>query len=107
MSSKVYRPGDAIKIAPAVWQAVGQPAQLGAPAVQTNESATQAAHQRGLQEGRAAAEAAAMQKASAQLAPVLKNLGSMIQELSGARQRLRMESEESMVQLALAIARRV
>jgi flagellar assembly protein FliH len=67
----------------------------------------QEAHQQGVREGRAEAETAATQRAAAQLAPVLSNLGTVVQELASARKRFRMEAEESTVNLAIAIARRV
>jgi flagellar assembly protein FliH len=41
------------------------------------------------------------------LAPVLASLGAVVHELAGARKRFRMEAEESTVNLAIAIARRV
>ncbi len=59
------------------------------------------------QQGRAAGEAAGEHRAGHRLDPVLAGLNSVIRELSGARQRLRMEAEEDTVRLAVAIARRV
>ncbi len=59
------------------------------------------------QQGAAAGEQAAAQKAAAQLAPVMQNFSKVINELAGARAQARIEAEESMVQLAIAVARRV
>src|SRR5437660_1256047 len=59
------------------------------------------------QQGHAVGEAAGAQRAAQRLDPVFAGLSSVIQELSGARKRLRMEAEEDTVRLAVAIARRV
>ncbi len=67
------------------------------------EARVQAAFQRGVAEGEATAEA----RAGALAAPVLTNFGAIVKELAGARQNARHEAEESMVKLALAIARRI
>jgi flagellar assembly protein FliH len=114
MSSRVFRGGEGVEAPAMVWRPANQPAG----AAKTNSliafsndadaaARAQAAYQQGLQEGRAAAEGAANQRAAAQLAPVLANLGAVIQELAGTRKRFRMEAEEATVNLAIAIARRV
>ncbi|MEO8096868.1 MAG: FliH/SctL family protein [Acidobacteriota bacterium] len=67
------------------------------------EALVQAAYQQGL----AAGEATAQQRAQALAAPSLKNFAAVVQQLSLGRQQARQEAEESMVRLALTIARRV
>ena len=71
----------------------------------------QAAVEQGRQEGHALAQRQAAQKASEEvqrrLEPVLGSLRQMLESLAAQRQRLRAESEEDMVRLAIAIARRV
>jgi flagellar assembly protein FliH len=59
------------------------------------------------QQGQAASEAAANQRATQRLDPVLASLSQLTQELAGARKRFRAEAEEDTVKLAIAIARRV
>jgi flagellar assembly protein FliH len=59
------------------------------------------------QQGQAAGEAAASQRAAQRIEPALAALGRMTQELGGARKRFRAEAEEDTVKLAIAIARRV
>jgi flagellar assembly protein FliH len=67
------------------------------------EQQSQAAYQRGFQEG----EAAGRQAAEARLQPVLDKLGQTIRDLGGYRGRLRQEAEADLVRLAVAIARRI
>lgn len=67
-----------------------------------NERA-QEAYQRGLKEG----EAAGREQAAVQVRPMLERLARTIDEIAGAKPRLRHEAEEDVVKLALAIARRV
>ena len=57
----------------------------------------------GVREGEAAGRAGAM----AEVQPVLDRLARSIDEISGLRARLRAEAEADLVQLSLAIARRV
>jgi flagellar assembly protein FliH len=73
------------------------------------DCATQAAeaYRRGRAEGEAAAARLAEERAAALAAPVLANFGALVQELASARRQLRQEAEESLVELALAIARRI
>jgi len=61
------------------------------------------AHAAGLREG----EAAGHRRAAAELQPVIERLARSIDEISGLRARLRREAERDVVQLALAIARRI
>lgn len=67
------------------------------------EARVQEAYQRGL----AAGEATAQQRAGSMAAPVLENFGAAIRALADARKQARQEAEASMVQLALAVARRI
>ncbi len=62
------------------------------------ETRTQALHE---------GEAAGRRAASAELQPVIEKLARAIEEIAGLRGRLRREAEADLVQLALAIARRV
>jgi flagellar assembly protein FliH len=61
----------------------------------------------GYQQGVAAAETAAAQRAQARLEPALAAFQGMTAELAGMRRDLRSEAEEAAVALALAVARRV
>src|SRR5262245_34637758 len=97
MSSKVYRAGEQIDAAPAVWRAIGQAPRTAATVGSGDDALIQAAYQRGLQEGRVTGETAASQKAMSQLTPVLKNLGAVVQDLAGARQRFQDQAEEATV----------
>jgi flagellar assembly protein FliH len=116
MSSKLLRAADAAGSAVAAWRI---PAVAGArPAVQTaaatpevrnadQEQQIEARAQASYQQGFAAGEAAAAQRAVQKLEPVLAGLSAVIEELSAARKRVRAEAEQDTVKLALAIARRV
>ena len=126
MSSRLFPGGlegggsDSGEIRPIVWRHAGGGA--GGPSAQTGPTATasvprygappiseaaiearvQAAYNRGVADG----EATAQQRAGSLAAPVLSSFGSIVKELSAARKHARQEAEESMVKLALAIARR-
>ncbi len=67
------------------------------------EQRAREAHAAGVREG----EAAGRSRAAADLQPALDRLARAIEELAGMRARLRREAEADLVQLALAIARRV
>lgn len=120
MSSRLLR--GAVADAPAVaWRTAGSapsaPAASGAaPAAPAPAQTVEApdcearvaeAYRRGRADGEGAATRLAEERAGALAAPVLANFGAMVQELAGARRQARQEAEESMVQLALAIARRI
>jgi flagellar assembly protein FliH len=70
---------------------------------QQYEQRTREAHAAGVREG----EAAGRQRAAAELQPVIDRLGRAIDEIGGLRARLRAEAEADLIQLSLAIARRV
>src|ERR1051326_6069626 len=64
---------------------------------------TQAAYQRGINEG----QNAGRQQATAQFQAALDQLARTVQEITSTKPRLRHEAEEDIVKLALAIARRI
>src|SRR5450756_1756718 len=70
---------------------------------QQYEQRASEAHAAGLREG----EAAGRQRAAAELQPVIDRLARCIEEIGGLRARLRAEAEADLLQLSLAIARRV
>lgn len=71
------------------------------------EHAAQQALEAGKRQAFAAGEAAGRTQASVELQPVLDQLAKSLEELSSLRPRLREEAESDVVQLSLAIARRV
>ncbi len=121
MSSRVQR-GIAEAVQPMVWRKAGpgmapdapktaggsrkdgapSEAQLRQMEAQTELRCRQA-HAQGRQEGEAAAHA----QAQAQVADLAGRLARSVEEVTGTRQRMRHESEQEIVALALAIARRV
>ncbi len=62
-----------------------------------------AARQEGFREG----EASGLQRASAQLEPVLERLARTVEDLAACRGRFRREAEQDLVRLAMAVARRI
>jgi flagellar assembly protein FliH len=118
MSSKVRQPEETSGVEPLVWRqmhATG-PTRLGvdsevlpdtrerlAQIERENEQRVREAHAAGLREG----EAAGRQRAGAELQPVIDRLARSIEEIGGLRARLRAEAEADLIQLSLAIARRV
>jgi flagellar assembly protein FliH len=116
MSSRVIRPEDGVPAIPIAWRATGSsstqtrdPGKSLVPELRVMEvqqeadARVQAAYNQGL----AAGEAAAQQRAQQKLDPVLNGLNSMIAELASMRKRVRAEAEDDAVKLAIAIARRV
>jgi flagellar assembly protein FliH len=116
MSSKVLLPDDPRAVSPVPWRQVrmagpagsaAQPAPDAAARLAQLESQYQQnvreAHVAGMREG----EEAGRKRASAELQPVLERLARSMQDLANMRARLRREAEADVVQLALAIARRV
>ncbi|HYL78151.1 MAG TPA: FliH/SctL family protein [Bryobacteraceae bacterium] len=109
MSSKLYRGGLAAETI--AWNSVSplpsvagyvSPGGSGAFAGDPDQRVN-AAYQKGLEDGRAAAR----QEIGGQLDAAYDRLARTIEELSGLRSRFRHEAEEDVVTLALAIARRV
>ncbi len=121
MSSRILDPGDPRAVAPVVWRSAGTaavapaPRPAAAPPVPAPDAAVLAALEREWQEkvreARAAGlregEAAGRSRAEAEIQPVIERLTRTIADLAGARAQLRREAESDMLQLAMAIARRV
>ena len=117
MSSKIVLPGNEREVGPVLWRQVGPagaPAQ--APAEPEPDAAAQLAqleaqHRQKVREAHAAGvregEIAGRNRAAAEMQPVVERLTRSIQEIANLRARLRHEAEADVVQLALAIARRV
>jgi len=116
MSSKVLLPGDPRQVSAMAWRRVGSGEAAGTAAEPAADAAAQIArmelanrqkvleaHAAGVREG----EADGGKRAAAELQPVVERLARSIQEISNLRARLRREAEADVVQLALAIARRV
>jgi flagellar assembly protein FliH len=116
MSSRIYLPGDGRETAPVPWRRVGAaPAARAAGESEPDAAARMAqleaqyqqkvreAHAAGIREG----EIAGRNRAGAEMQPVMERLARSIQEIANMRNRLRREAEADVVQLALAIARRV
>ncbi len=115
-SSRVLR--EDAEALPILWRAasaqggVPKPPSAGSPGVQTVPFRMigvdpDAEYKRGYDEGRAAGEARAGEFAGQLAAPVLTNFGAMVNQLATARRQARQEAEESIVKLALAIAKRI
>jgi flagellar assembly protein FliH len=118
MSSKVRQPDETSGVEPLVWRQMhaSGPARTGvdsgdppasrerlAQLQQQHEQRAREAHAAGLREG----EAAGHKRAAAELQPVIDRLARSIEEIGGLRARLRAEAEADLIQLSLAIARRV
>jgi flagellar assembly protein FliH len=118
MSSKVRQPDETPGVEPLVWRQMhaSGPTGLGvdseappdsrerlAQLQQQYEQRARDAHDAGVREG----EAAGRQHAAAELQPVINRLARSIEEIGGLRGRLRAEAEGDLIQLSLAIARRV
>ena len=118
MSSKVRQADETSGVEPLVWRQMhaSGPARTGvdteekpdsrvhlAQLQQQSEQRAREAHAAGMREG----EAAGRKRGAAELQPVIDRLARSIEEIGGMRARLRAEAEADLVQLALAIARRV
>jgi len=118
MSSKIVLPGQERDVGPVLWRQVGaaaptpaqiakepepDPALLMAQLEAQYQQKIRDAHAGGVREG----EIAGRNRAGAEMQPVLERLTRSIQEIANLRARLRHEAEGDVVQLALAIARRV
>jgi flagellar assembly protein FliH len=117
MSSRIILPGDGRQVGPVMWRQVGAagtapqaaeepPADNSAQIAQLEAQYQQKvrdAHAAGLREG----EIGGRNRAGAEMQPVMERLGRSIQEIANMRARLRREAEGDVVQLALAIAKRV
>jgi flagellar assembly protein FliH len=118
MSSKVRQPDETSGVVPLVWRQMRASGTGGAVVdsddppdsrerlaqlQQQYEQRAREAHAAGLREG----EAAGRQRAAAELQPVIDRLARSMEEIGGLRARLRAEAEADLIQLSLAIARRV
>jgi flagellar assembly protein FliH len=124
MSSRILNRGAAVNISPMIWSTADSAAQRkdfgNAAAGQDSteaetlqhrlaelkirvEAETAAAYQRGFQEGEARANAAAADQVQAAVLRMAKSVA----EAAALRPRLRQQAESDVVQLALAIARKV
>jgi flagellar assembly protein FliH len=116
MSSRVILPGDARPVSRVVWREVGAAAPAQAAGQPGRDPAAEIAQleiqsQQKIREARAAGvregEIAGRNRAAAEFQPVVERLTRSIQEIANLRARLRREAEADVVQLALAIGRRV
>jgi flagellar assembly protein FliH len=122
MSSKVLLPCDQKTVNPVAWRHIDslrQTEDAGKDAAKKDpdpdleariaqleaqyQQKVREAHAAGLREG----ETAGRSRAAAELQPVVERLTRSIQEIANLRGRLRREAEADVVQLALAVARRV
>jgi len=118
MSAKVRQSAEDSEASPVVWRQMhasgpagkgvdaAPPPDVGARLAAVQQQAEQRvreAHASGLREG----EAAGRQRAAAELQPAIDRLARTVAEIGGLRSRLRAEAEADLVQLSLAIARRV
>ena len=118
MSSKVRQAPEDASASPVIWRQmhaagpartgvdIEPPPDLGASLAAAQQQAEQRirdAHAAGLREG----EATGRQRAGAELKPAIDRLARTIEEIGGLRSRLRAEAEADLVQLSVAIARRV
>jgi len=114
----VILPDDSHQASPVVWRQVGAggpappaPAAEAAPDFEARIAQLERQYQQKMREAHAAGtregEASGRSRAAAEMQPVMEKLARSIQELANLRARLRREAEADVVQLALAIARRV
>lgn len=119
MSSRILRPTDGVEAPPINWRPAGGPTtqnqrrpatEPGTALIQESRVSEQEVEGRvraSYNQGLAAGEAAAAQRAQQKLEPLLNGLNSVIAELASMRKRVRTEAEEDAMKLAIAIARRV
>ncbi len=114
MSCKVLPPKDAEPALPHQWRRVEKDPRSRAdlaPALPSRLAEVERECERRAQEARAAGaregEEAGRKRAAADLQPVLERLARSAAEISALRARLRREAEEDLVELSIAIARRV
>jgi len=114
MSSRIYRPQGPEDAHPIAWRSQNAAASNYAARVQDTRSDAhdlqkeiEARAAAAYQQGQAAGEAAAAQRAHVRLEPVIAGLSQVIAELTGARKHFRAQAEADTVALAIAIARRV
>lgn len=118
MSCRVHLPEETPAVEPLVWRAPALSSEGGAPSAaeetarlraqaaqfqQQYEQKVRDAHAAGVREG----EATGRTRTLAEVQPVLDRMARSIDEVAGLRARLRAEAEADLVQLSIAIARRV
>ena len=112
MSSRIYRPQTSSDAPPIAWRSQNS----ASPSVHSHHPATDEADLKdelearaasAYQQGVAASETAAAQRAQARLDPVLASLSGILAELAGTRRIFRAHAEADTVTLAIAIARRI
>jgi flagellar assembly protein FliH len=117
MSSRLLDPDDPRRVEAVIWRRVcsaADPPEVPdetAPAPRFDPAELEREWQGRVSEARAAGrregEAAARKQAMAELQAALERLARSVDEIAGLRSRLRREAEADLVQLAIAIARRV
>src|ERR1035437_1670869 len=110
MSSKVLQPDGTSGIEPLVWRQMhaSGPTSLGVDSEAPPDSRQRLAQlKQQYEESAREAHEAGRQRAAAELQPVLDRLARCIEEIGGLCGRLRAEAESDLIQLSLAIARRV
>jgi flagellar assembly protein FliH len=115
MSSKLHRSGLSEAFERIDWQLVGakQPVrQLPSSAAQVqaaeaDEAVWRQRIEQARQEGVRQGEKTGFERASAQLQPVMDRMTRSIEQTAAYRTRFRLEAEQQMVQLSLAVARRI
>jgi flagellar assembly protein FliH len=117
MSSRLLNPDDPRRVEAVIWRRVCSAADAPevpaetAPASRFDPAELEREWQGRVSEARAAGrregEAAARKQTMAELQEALERLARSVDEIAGLRSRLRREAEADLVQLAIAIARRV
>ena len=123
MSSRIFLPSEGREVGPLLWRQVGavgetgvaapgpEPTKERVPDISEQLAQLEAQYQQKIREAHAAGvregEIAGRNRAGAEMQPVMDRLARSIQEIANLRTRLRHEAEADVVQLALAIARRV
>ena len=116
MSSKIVLPEDGREVGPILWRQVGAAAAPRTSPGSTADSSARTAqleaqYQQMVREAHAAGERegeiAGRNRAGAEMQAAMERLSRSVQEIANLRASLRREAEADVVQLALAIARRV
>jgi flagellar assembly protein FliH len=117
MSSKVFGPKQPMDTNPVAWKLMGPggtppaPPKDAPPDVSAIKAQLERQWEHKVAEARAAGlregEAAGRSRAAAEVQPVIERMTRAIEEIAQLRARLRREAEADMLQLSLAIARRV
>ncbi len=111
MSCKVLKGGESSLGGPISWRQMGvepapenkQPQQRSSEPDRQEDLRVKAAYEKGLAEG----EAQVRRRSAAEVQAALQRLARSIEETAGLRAALRAEAESDLVQMAVAIARRI